>query len=109
VSRARENGTYARFLAPTRPPVPGSGTAGRPEDVGTGGCERGATRHDSSTSPVTDKVRDVRLTGVAANPPGTPTLDPCQEAGTGATGQVPTCLARDIDTPRGDGARSVRR
>jgi len=72
-------------------PVPGSwhqpghlcqeaGTAGRPEDAGTGAV----TRHDSSTSPMTDKARTSASPGRAANLPGTPTLDPCQKPGTGA-------------------------
>jgi len=74
VSRARENGTCASFLAPTWHLCQEVGTAGRPEDVGTGavnGCDQAQQEH------ITDDGQDadVRLNRVpAANLPGTPTL-----------------------------------
>jgi len=43
LSRAKENGTCARFLAPTWHPCQEVGTAGQPEDAGTGavnGCDQ---------------------------------------------------------------------
>ena len=84
-----------RHGAADQPPCQEVGTPGRPEvgDVGAGNrCDQARWR----CTPMTDKVRDVRLIGApAANLPGTPTLDLCQEAGTGGSAQVPTPRARD--------------
>src|SRR5664279_3369531 len=99
LSRARENGTCASFLAPTWHPCREVGTAGRPEDVGTGavnGCDQ--ARQQRITDDGTGCGRPPHR-GRAANLPDTPTFDSVPASWHRSTGQVPTCLARDIGEP----------
>ena len=95
MSRARENGTCASFLAPTWHLCQEVGTAGRPEDVGTGavnGFDQARQQH------ITDDGQGAGRPAhrvPADNLPGTPTSESVPETWHRSTAEVPTCLARD--------------
>ena len=110
--RARENGTGARFFAPTWHLCQEVGTERNQEENGTGAVNKGDQRRPAATPPMPGRT--------ASSAPGCPLTicpahrrcNPCQKPGTGARRRCQTCLARDswpIFEHASDRSRSPRR